>query len=256
MIDQAISYLNILGPRGLAIGVLGKATKNQSLFKLQRADIQFPFSVRVPSSDVSTYKQVFVEKEYDFEVVKQPKVIVDAGANIGLASIYFAGIFPDARIIAIEPEESNFELLKKNVSPYRNITAINAAVWNENKRISLVDPGLGKWGFMTQERGEEREVLGSSCHDVEAITIEKLMKEFQIDHIDILKVDIEGAEREVFADSSAWIGKVDVLIIELHEHLKSGCNRSFYRGTMGFDNEWKRGENVYLTRSGSCLTRK
>ena len=81
------------------------------------------------------------------------------------------------------------------------------------------------------------------------------MKEQGIDHIDLLKIDIEGAEREIFRDPSSWIGKVDALIVELHERMKPGCNRSFYGGATGLDHEWSQGENVYLTRSGSCLTR-
>jgi hypothetical protein len=88
------------------------------------------------------------------------------------------------------------------------------------------------------------------------MTVDTIMKEQGIDHIDILKIDIEGAEREVFRDPSSWIGKVDALIVELHEPMKPGCNRSFYSGSNGFDNEWLQGENVYRTRSGSCLTRR
>ena len=72
-----------------------------------------------------------------------------------------------------------------------------------------------------------------------------------LDHVDFLKIDIEGAEREVFSDTSSWIEKVDSIIIELHEHLKAGCNRSFFCGSNGFDNEWLQGENVYLSRNNS-----
>jgi hypothetical protein len=79
------------------------------------------------------------------------------------------------------------------------------------------------------------------------------MRELRIEHIDILKIDIEGAEREVLRDPSAWIGNVDTLIVELHERLKLGCNRSFYNATNGFDDEWIQGENVYVTRSGGCV---
>ena len=88
------------------------------------------------------------------------------------------------------------------------------------------------------------------------MTVDTLMKEHGIDHIDILKIDIEGAEKEVFRDPSAWIGKVDALIVELHERMKLGCNRSFYNGTNCFDDEWFQGENVYLARNDGCLTRR
>jgi FkbM family methyltransferase len=202
----------------------------------------------VGTSDLPTYRQVFVENEYDFSADVQPKVIVDAGANVGLASLYFANKYPESKIIAIEPEKKNFEVLLKNVAPYPNIIALNAALWNKKGLINLVDPGLGSWGFMTEESSQD--ALGCYLHSVEAVSIDSLIDKFQLPGINILKIDIEGAEKEVFADTSAWIGKVDSIIIELHERMKQGCNRSFYNGSNGFDSEWLRGENVYLSKNG------
>ncbi len=101
---------------------------------------------------------------------------------------------------------------------------------------------------MTQESDNHEQNLGNLCHQVPGMTISKIMADYELARIDILKIDIEGAEREVFSDSSAWIGKVDSAIIELHERMKSGCNRSFYNGSNGFDQEWLQGENVYLSR--------
>jgi FkbM family methyltransferase len=204
---------------------------------------------------VLIYEQIFINQEYDFSEETQPKTIVDAGANIGLASIYFANKYPHAKIIAIEPEQSNFELLKDNIAPYPNIIPIQAALWHKNEIINLIDPGIGKFGFMTEMKDSSENLPGDFCHTVVAITLDKIMKDFNLDKIDILKIDIEGAEREVFSNTSSWIEKVDSIIIELHERMKAGCNRSFYCGSNGFDNEWKQGENVYLSRR-NCLTRR
>lgn len=233
-----------------------KAMVSQSLvyLELDRQDCKHPFRLRMLSSDVPTCWQVFIKQEYDFLVETQPKVIIDAGANIGLASIYFANKYPGAKIIAIEPELSNFELLKENVAPYPNVIPLQAALWHKNEEINLIDPGLGKWGFMTEMKNASENIVGDTCHTVEAMTVDKIMKEYHLDKIDILKVDIEGAEKEVFGNTLPWIEKVDALIIELHERMKSGCNRSFYCGSNGFDNEWTQGENVYLSRA-NCLTR-
>jgi hypothetical protein len=74
------------------------------------------------------------------------------------------------------------------------------------------------------------------------------MRDHQLESIDILKIDIEGAEKEVFADSTAWLGRVRAIIIELHDRLKPGCSRSFYNGSNGFDHEQYRGESVFLWR--------
>lgn len=208
------------------------------------------FVLRNHSSDVHIYKKVFMDNEYDFNVTKPPEVLIDAGANIGLASIYFANKYPNAKIIAIEPEESNFQLLQKNVEPYKNVVPLQAALWNENGKINLVDPGFGHWGFMTESNDGDKNSQGSQCHDVASLTIDKIMDDYGFDKINILKMDIEGAEKEVFSDSSKWISKVDALIVELHERMKKGCLRSFYNGSNGFDSEWQHGENIYLSKGG------
>ena len=98
--------------------------------------------------------------------------------------------------------------------------------------------------------------LGEVCHNVTAMTVDKVMLDYGLEKIDILKIDIEGAEREVFRDPTLWIDKVDALIVELHERMKPGCNRSFYKSTNDeFDHEWIQGENVYLSRR-KVLTRR
>lgn len=252
MIQTLKHYHDVVGLRGLLSAIRGKSTRVPLLLRMERPDVRHPFYLRVPSSDVSACEQIFIRRDYDFEARRPPRVIVDAGANIGLASILFANRFPAARIIAIEPEASNFRLLQRNVAPYGNITAIQGALWHENRPIRLVDPSLGNWGFMTRA-AEEGEGPGSLPGSIPGMTMDALMESQDIDRIDILKMDIEGAEREVFMDSSAWLHRVDSLVVELHERLKPGCNRSFYNGTAGFDEEWWQGENVCLTRAGGCL---
>jgi FkbM family methyltransferase len=235
-------HLKILGWRGVREAALARASRSNRVISVQPVDVKASFKLRVPSTDVLTYKQVFLDNEYDFRAVKRPRVIVDAGANIGLASILFANRYPQAKILAIEPERDNFNFLADNVRSYDNIVPLQAALWSENTTIHLTDPGDGAWGFMTEPAGEG--------HAVAAITVDQLMRDHGVDHIDILKVDIEGAEREVFADTSAWIDRVGSIIVELHENLKGGCNRSFYNATSGFPYEWLLGENVYVSRPG------
>ena len=142
-------YLRVAGIRGLMTAMLSAIWKADSS-KNDKARCEIPDVFETSSSDVPTYDQVFLKREYDFDVKCSPKVIVDAGANIGLASVYFSNRFPNAKILAIEPEVSNFELLKKNIAQYDNIIPIHGALWNQNSEIDLMDPGLGKWGFMTQ----------------------------------------------------------------------------------------------------------
>ena len=225
-----------------------KIINDNNLEEIYREELKAPVYLRHGTSDLATYDQIFTNQEYDFITNIPPKVIVDAGANIGLASVYFANRYPESKIIAIEPEESNFELLQKNIMPYENIIPLHAALWDKNEEINLVDPGLGKWGFMTEEKESQEKSLAKLCHLVPGMTVDRIIEDYDLLKIDILKIDIEGAENEVFNDTSSWIGDVNAMIVELHERMKTGCNRSFYNGSNGFDNEWKQGENVYLSR--------
>lgn len=248
-------YLSALGIRTELLSLIHHITGSETIIKIKEPNFKIPFYLRVPSSDILTYRQIFIAKEYDFDVTEQPNVIVDAGANIGLASIFFANKYPKTKIIAIEPESSNFLMLKKNIEAYSNIVPVQAALWSANEEINLVDQNLDKWGFLTESSATSKVSLGTILHQVEGMTVDKIMKDYGLDKIDILKIDIEGAEKEVFNNTSAWLGKVDALIVELHERIKRGCNRSFYNGSNGFDDEWMKGENIYLTRNNSKLKR-
>jgi FkbM family methyltransferase len=153
--------------------------------------------------------------------------------------------YPESKIIAIEPDRDNFNLMKKNIEPYPNIIPILGALWDKNEMINLVDPGLGNWGFMVDRATSKQ----SNSSRIKGMTIDKIISDYNIEEIDILKIDIEGSEKEVFSDITLWIDKVNVLIVELHERMKSGCNRSFYNGTNDhFIKEWHQGENVYLSK--------
>jgi FkbM family methyltransferase len=255
MMQRIKLHLRTVGLTGLLCAIGAKVTNSMVRFTVDREDCRHPLRLRLHSSDVQAYDQVFVGQEYDFVVEAQPKVIVDAGANIGLASIYFANRYPTARIIALEPEQSNFELLKDNVRAYPQVIPVQAALWNNNDEINLIDPGLGKWGFMTETKDAAQDRAVNTCHTVAALTIDRIMKDYDLAKIDILKIDIEGAEKEVFSDTSAWIGRVDAIVIELHDRMKPGCSDSFYSGAVGFDHHWFQGENVFLSR-GNCVARR
>ncbi len=244
-------HLRILGLGALLRAVGAKVSGHKVYFEVDRYGCKYPFRLRLASTDVEACEQIFVNREYDFEVERPPGVIVDAGANIGLASIYFANRYPDARIIALEPQRGNFELLRENVAPYGNVTPLHAALWSEETEISVVDPGSGDWGFRTRTPETLASGGAAPSQTVAALTIDRLMRDFGLQKIDILKVDIEGAEREVFAHSSTWIDKVDAVIVELHDRFQDGCTRAFDAAVCSFGNRWRRGENIYVSRENS-----
>ena len=174
--------------------------------------------LRIDSSDFCAYRDVLIfrTKSYDPGIAGfNPSMIVDAGAHIGMASILFALKYPAARIIAVEPEASNFAALVRNTTPYKTITPIHAALWRENGEVTLGPSNAHpKGAFQIVENGQQR---------VRAITMDRLLSETGISSIDLLKVDIEGAEIEVF-ESCPWLRNVNVIAIELHDRVRPGCS--------------------------------
>jgi FkbM family methyltransferase len=246
-------YRRVLGIRGLFGAASGLLGKEPVLLQMNKQGIKSPVYLRVPSSDVRVFSQIFFKDEYKFEVNREPELIIDAGANIGLASVYLANQFPNARILAIEPEKRNFEILVKNVAAYPNIEPLLGALWSEKTEVEVVDPGLGNWAFKIEAPVEHGTSSESPRQKVQGMTIDMILEKYGAREISILKLDIEGAECEVFRKSASWIDKISSLIVELHDHAKPGCNRSFYTATRGFDIEWSQGEFVYLARIGGCL---
>lgn len=120
-----------------------------NILEIHRENYKYPIYLRNYTSDVWIYREIIEDHEYEFTVKEDPKYIIDAGANIGMAAIYFANRYKHAKIIAIEPEADNFEILKLNVSNYINIQAIKAALWNTSGEIMLFDTDLDNVGFMT-----------------------------------------------------------------------------------------------------------
>lgn len=241
-------YYSLLGFRGTLLTAKARLLRRRVEVLVAVPGFRYPVHLRLRTTDVFSFHQVLVVGEYDCEFSKPPRVIVDAGANIGVASLLYANKYPEAKIVAIEPEFSNFEMLKKNTAPYSNVIPVHSALWRRNDRISLIDPGLGYWGFQTIDEAERD--IAKSSEKVSAITVDKLMADYRIDYIDILKLDIEGSEKEVFESPSLWIDRVGVIVVELHDRFRTGCSRAVYLATQNFEFEWRKGETVFLARRG------
>jgi FkbM family methyltransferase len=230
---------------------IGKDTEKEenNILQIYHGNYKHPIYLRNHTSDVGIYREIIENYEYSLVVKNEPKYIIDAGANIGMASIYFTNKYKGTKIIAIEPEENNFELLKRNTEHYANITAINAALWNNSGEITLFDTGFDNVGFMVAtNKSALKTIVKNHKHLTKAITVDEIMREFNIDLIDILKMDIEGAEKEVFESSGDWINKTRCVIVELHERMKKGCNKAFYKRVKLFDQFGVHGEDIYLSK--------
>lgn len=141
---------------------------------------------------------------------KEVNTILDCGANIGLTSIYFAQKYPQARIIAIEPDPENVEILKANVSGIDRIIPIRAAVVGGRSRPVYLSSDQPAYGNRISSSD-----FGTRGVEVPGLTIFDICRRNNIEKVDLLKVDIEGAEQEVFA-APDFLRMVRMVAIELH----------------------------------------
>jgi len=202
--------------------------------------------VRSSTPDLRVAISSLVDREYQEIRCTDPKIIIDAGANIGTSSIYFAEKFPRARILALEPESGNFELLKKNVVHYENVVPIKAAIWGSVDRRVIQNRNTGHWGYTVSD---SQQAAVSTGQEIDCVTISGLMSEYDIDRIDLLKMDIEGGEKDVLENSQGWIDSVEIMTVELHDRICMGCDRAFYLATKDFVRFEKHGEKVTAYRN-------
>lgn len=160
-----------------------------------------------PYEVVKTYQEIFVDEIYRFETKQANPIIFDCGANIGISTLYFKTLYPNAIIQAFEPDTNLFEVLSKNIDDngFKNIVLHKAAIWIENTTISFASKG---------SEGSHIDNTGLSSNQVQAIQLSGILE--NLDRIDFLKMDIEGAEYQVIKDCAAQLPKIENLFLEYH----------------------------------------
>lgn len=211
--------------------------------------VKYPIHLRPKTTDDKVFVQVFIKNEYDVPLGFVPETIIDGGANIGLASIFFTSKFPKAQIVAIEPDAENAAAVIGNTTNYPNVHVKQAAIWPRQTVAKISDKyGVGKWGIVVEEMSEEPE--GGEALEPNTCTIDSVMKEFGWEQIDLLKLDIETAEKQLFSENyMSWLPKTKVIVIELHDWMVPGCSRPFFTAINEAFKEYRfaqAGENVII----------
>lgn len=228
------------GPLGGTQVVL-KAMRGAGQAAVRIPGLRAPVLVRRGGSDWPTFEKVFVDQEYGVDMPgAAPRLIIDAGANVGYATLFFARKFPEARILAIEPEASNFAQLVTNTRAYPNVTPIQAALWGRAERLAITNPGADSWSF--------RVSAADGAGGVRGVTIPELLALAGAERVDLLKLDIEGAEKDLFEHGAEeWLGRVGLIIAELHDRNRPGCSRAFYQALTRFEfGQFPMGENIVV----------
>jgi FkbM family methyltransferase len=201
-------------------------------------------------TDFNVLRQIFVNHGYDTSmrpdirsrfdtIVKGGKtpLIIDCGANSGMATRYFLDTFPGARAVAIEPDAGNLALAQQN-NPAGDVDFRLAGVSSRSGKARLDRGNEGNWGYRTAltEHG-----------DVRMVAIREILDDHQDCVPFLIKIDIEGFESELFSANTDWVDQFPVIIIELHDWMLPGdCNsRNFLQVIAGRNRDFLlRGENV------------
>ncbi len=188
------------------------------------------FHLRPDTSDLYTFDQVFIQDQYKLKYPFEPQTIIDAGANIGLSAVYFSHRFPKAQIVAIEPDKANFAVLQQNSVDYPHIEAQCAGVWSTDSYLKIINTEATNNSF----RVVETTVDDASA--IPAICIPTIMQQKNWPVIDLLKIDIEGSEKEIFsANYEAWLPHVRMLLVEVHDNMQMGSSSAVFRATSQYN---------------------
>ncbi len=188
--------------------------------------------IRKNTSDFLVFKQVFIDKEYDPVLSyfrnnqATPQFVIDAGANIGLTTIFIKNNFPDAKVVCIEPDKSNFSMLENNLANFiqnQSVFLENAGLMgrlNLNLGIGESFRGGGAWAKQT--------IISDQESDIKSTTIPELLDKYGELKIDLLKIDIEGAETFLLENETdlSFLERTKVIAIEIHDEYD--CRAGIY----------------------------
>lgn len=192
------------------------------LFKSKTSEATACFlNYKVAGSDYATlnflFNEIFITNEYYLKPSEKELFIIDCGANIGMSVLYFKRLFPNSRILAFEPNPYAFELLSKNIKA-NNVSKVelyNVALYDKESEISFfIKNNKGALdGSVNKERGGSKELK---------VIAQKLSQYIiNIPEIDLIKIDVEGAEINIIEDlcASGTLQNVKEYLIEFHHNL-------------------------------------
>lgn len=213
--------------------------------------------IRPHSSDAATLRQVFVEQQYELgagspvlerarrryhEILAAGKVpvVIDAGANIGAASLWFKLAWPDATVVAVEPERGNATVLRKNLDGRTGFAILEAAIGASHGAVSIENDETG-WGARTL-----RSDVG-----IPMVTMQDAVAAVPGGELFIAKIDIEGFEQDLFSDNTGWLAQAYIVVVEPHDWMFPGrhTSRAFQRAMAEHEFElFISGENLIYVR--------
>jgi FkbM family methyltransferase len=181
--------------------------------------------------ELEVLREIFVRRIYALPGGVAPRTILDLGSNVGFSVLFFRSEVPGARIVAVEPDPSTFAKLERNVRGIPGVEVVQAAVTGEDGDVEFAaDPD----SIVSSIAGIRAGTQGTAR--VRGLALDTLMAERLPEGVDLIKIDIEGAEYDVFASSSA-VRDVPLIVGELHDDLIAASREEFFGLLDGFDVE-------------------
>lgn len=221
-IRNFVRYWRAFGFRAsILIGM--QRLKNPDLIEVPVKGLNNRVFFRARGSDMFCLISVLGRATPAVQKMISPRLIVDAGANAGYTTLLYSRLYPGCRIVSVEPEADNCKLFKKNCGKYDNIQLLEGALWVNSSYLQISNPTADSFSFQVAEPEDPRRAT------VKSYTVHDILKNSGESKIDILKLDIEGAEKCLFESEEAkeWIHFIDYMVVELHERLVPGCNKAF-----------------------------
>ena len=204
-----LAYLKLILKSFLFVLILRIKLTKENLFGFKVRFFSYPALIMM-------FDEIFIKKEYYFNSEKKNPFVIDCGANIGLATLFFKKLYPQSRIIAFEADVKAFELLKQNVENNRlkNVELHNKALYNKEGKIKFYyDPKNPSSLAMSTEKKR----MDKAAAVVSSTTLSSHINE----EVDFLKMDIEGAEGIVIEEMSSKnkLRLIKEMVIEYHHHI-------------------------------------
>ena len=180
--------------------------------------------------ELQVLRDIALDEEYAVAGV-EPATILDLGANIGIGAAWFRGRYPQAHIVAVEPDPDSFAKLERNLGSDPNVTLVNAAVGRESGEVTLFRPA----GYSIASSVSNARPGGEAVR-VRACTIDELCSEHGLERLDLVKLDVEGAELDAL-EGFGRLDAVGTMVGEVHPPLLDREPEAFFERLQGFDVE-------------------
>jgi len=190
---------------------------NADFYRFKIDGVQYFIHLR--KIDLAIFYEVFYKQTYFIPNGNIPKksIIIDLGAHVGLTAQYYINQYKPTFYLAIEVDRNNFYLLEKNTKSLNTI----------NQNVAISENNLPKYQTKSDVSYNHKvSTTGNDLSLVQTTTMDKVIRKYGLEKIDLLKIDIEGGEQALLKNAESWIHQVDHIIIELHEaySIEQFCN--------------------------------